>query len=426
MFKKIFPSFSINSTRANFAWATVLQVVEKGAGYVVLAVLTRTLLKADLGTMFYALSISDLVAVLLNFGTDTYLIRKVAIDPQNSLNHLSKILSIRCVTVTVGYGVLNFAVWQWMPDLLPVMLLASAHDFLEEIGQTFQSFFSGKRQVVYRLVMVGGFKLIMMVGIVVIALTYQALIPVLLGYVGLSALFVLACFWVIRQRFGRINMKWEPQISSSILRTSLPFFLANVLTTMHMRFDTIMVGAMLNVREVANYELGIKLVEVARFLVRPLNIVFLPVFSEYFLHLQQKKLRIRFLLLTLLMLIMGFTLTILMNLFGSFIIYWLFGAAYAESVAPAQILFLSIPFLFTGMVANIVANAIHQERGTAVVLFVAVLVNVGLNLFAIPKFGISGAAWVTLISQTILTLGMFLLVMPKLISPWKYMSHPDS
>lgn len=65
---------------------------------------------------------------------------------------------------------------------------------------------------------------------------------------------------------------------------------------MHMRFDTILVGAMLNVREVANYELGIKLVEAVRFMGFT-HTVFLPVFSEYFAKRTTEKLRTRFLLL---------------------------------------------------------------------------------------------------------------------------------
>lgn len=414
MFNKIRFPLNLTSTRSNFAWAILLQIVEKGAGYIVLAVLTRVLLKTELGTMFYALSISGLVAVLLNFGTDTYLIRKVASDTSNGLAHLSSILSIRIVTVILGYGILNFIVWQIQPELIPIMLLASAYDFLEEVGHTFLSFFAGEKQVIYRLAVIGFFKILTILIVGFIAIFTRMLIPVLWAYIGLSGLFVLSCFWMIKHSFGKIEMKWEPQTSFYILKISAPFFWANYLNMMHMRFDTILVGSMLNMQNLANYELGIKLIEVMRFMVRPFNLVFLPVFSEYYASLQLQKLRARFWLLNSILFGLGILLAMLMNIFGSFVIHQLFGNGYSESVLPTQILFISLPFLLVGTIATLTANAIHQEKKTVLVLFIAVLVNIGLNLIAIPRMGIIGAAWVTVFSQFVLTLGMLIVVIPYL------------
>lgn len=364
--------------------------------------------------MFYALSIASLVAVILNFGTDTYLIRSTATNPHNSLIHLSRTLSIRFIAIVIGFVLLNIVVWLIQPALSPVMLLASAYDFLEEAGHPFLSFFLGRKQVVYRLFIIGGLKILTMPLIILIAIFSRALIPVLCGYVFISLLFIVACFWITSRNFGAIDLKWEPRVSAEILKAAFPFFLANTLNLMHMRFDTILVGAMLNVREVANYELGIKLVEAVRFMVRPFNMVFLPVFSEYFASHQIQKLRTRFLLLASIVFTAGIFLTILMNIFGASIITVFFGDDYHASILPTQILFISVPFLFAGIIANIVANAAHQEQKTVLVLLVAVLVNVGLNYISIPQLGIIGAAWTTVVSQIILTSGMFILVLPRL------------
>jgi O-antigen/teichoic acid export membrane protein len=416
LFKNLISSFDVNSTRSNIAWAGILQLVEKGAGYVVLAVLTRTLLKEDLGMMFYAVSISELVAVILNFGTDTHLIRRVATNPEKGLVHLSHNLSIRFLAIVVGYVVLNLVVSLLMPEMTSVMLLVSAYNFLEEASRSFFSFFSGRKQLIYRLALMGGFRIFSMLVLAVIAFTTEMLIPVLWGYVGMSMILFVACYWVITRQFGKIDIKWEPQVSADILRASLPFFLVTLLNMMHMKFDTIMVGALLNVKQLADYQLGIKLVEVMRFMIRPLNMALLPVFSEYYVKQQWQKLRSRFWQLTAAMFLIGILLAVFMNFFGASAITLFFGAGYVASANPAKILFLSVPFLFVGLISNIVTNSIHLERKSVIVLALAVLVNISLNLFAIPQYGIIGAAWVTVISQTILTFGMLLLVLPKLKS----------
>src|SRR5258706_208697 len=94
-------NFNAKSTQANILWAILSQTIEKAAGYLILAVLTRTLLKIELGEFFFALSIAELAAVFLNFGTDTYLIRKVATDPDNGLEYQRK---IRPAQFSIKYG----------------------------------------------------------------------------------------------------------------------------------------------------------------------------------------------------------------------------------------------------------------------------------------------------------------------------------
>src|SRR6185295_412045 len=172
-------SFDPKNTKANIVWAMLLQTIEKAAGYLILAVLTRTLLKIDLGAFFFALSIAELTAVFLNFGTDTYLIRKVAMDPENGLDHLSQVLSMRFVSMGVGYGLLNLSIWFFRPELAAIMLLVAGYDFLEEIYYSISAFLTGSKQLFYRLLILGGFKILTFIGISFIAYITRSLMSVL-------------------------------------------------------------------------------------------------------------------------------------------------------------------------------------------------------------------------------------------------------
>jgi len=398
-------------------WAMSLQVIEKASGYVILAVMARVLLKADLGAMFFALSVSGLVAIALNFGTDTYLIRRVAGDPKHGMDHFSRVLSLRISNSLICYCLLNLFIWLVRPELTPVMLLVSAYDFLEEIYQAFASFFVAQKQIIYRLLTLGGFKILGMFVISFVAYTGRSLVPILWTYLLIDMALVATVFLVTQRNFGKIRFHWKPSAYYEIFRLALPFFLVNTLTLMHMRFDTIMIGTMLGFQQLANYELGIKLVEVTRFIVRPLGNVFLPIFVEYTMKSSWHQLRRRFLQLILFTALIGILLATVVQLFAKELIEFLFGPNYLESVAPTRILFISVPFLYAGLVLNIVGNALHVEGKIVWTLFLAVLINVGLNVFIIPEQGISGAAWVTVISQIALTLGMLIVVIPLLLHP---------
>lgn len=413
--KQNFPD--LNSTRANILWAFILQVIEKGAGYVVLAVLTRTLLPEELGGMFFAISISRLAAVTLGLGTDNHLIRKVANDPPNSLLYLSQNLSLRIVSMIAGYILLNAFFMFMRPELALVMALVSAYSFLDEIHYTFASFFVGKKQILFRLSIMGSFKILGIFVVSLVAYISQSLVWVLWFQVFLSSLLVWSAFMVTQRFFGRVQLRWEPATKMDFIRQSFPFLAVNLLGLMHMRFDTIMVGVLLDLQRVAIYELGIKLVEVARFLIRPIKTVFFPIFSEYTAAGNWDRLRRRFKQLMALAFGIGGGAFVLMLIFGSFIITLLFGEAYQASVYVTQVLFLSVPFLFAEFLANVVANALHLERKVLSITAWVVALNIGLNLIAIPMYGIMGAAWVTVASQIFLTTGVLTLVISKLYGP---------
>src|SRR5258706_462924 len=275
-------NFNAKSTQANILWAILSQTIEKAAGYLILAVLTRTLLKIELGEFFFALSL--------------------------------------------------------------------------------------------------------------VAYTSRALIPVLWTYVLLNLILVIAAITLVRTYFGTLQFQFDIKKNRDLMRLSVPFFLFNLLTVLHMRFDTTLVGIMLGFQQVANYELGIKMMEVARFIVRPLYSVYFPAFSEYVADGRQEKLRIRLGQLLILSGGAGMVLAAGMWVFGTYLVYWLFEPNYEQSILPARILFLSVPFLFIGFVSSIAATALHLEHKMVRILSLSVAINLGLNVFVIPTYGIIGAA----------------------------------
>jgi O-antigen/teichoic acid export membrane protein len=407
--KPLTPRFALNSTRANMVWAAASQTIEKLAGYFVIAVFTRALLKSDLGALFFALSISEICATMLNFGTDSLLIRRVSTEPGQAVPHFSRILSLRLVNMLAGYAVINLFVYFFRPDLLPVFCLVAAYDFLEEIHFVFLAFFTGQKRQLYRLVMFGGFKILSFVALSLTALWTGSLFFVLWTQVFLNLLLVLMAFAYVRRQFGPFQLRFDPRSGMEIMRLSMPFFFINFLTILHMRFDTVMVGLLLGLQQVAVYELGIKMMEVTRFVVRPLHSVLFPVFSEYVARGEWARLRARFVLLTGAVLGIGIVLAAGMQAFGPRLIVLLFGSGYQESAPPAQILFVSVPMMYVGLMCVTLAAAMHREAESALILGASVALNLALNFVLIPRTGIIGAAWATVISQTVLMTGMLML-----------------
>jgi O-antigen/teichoic acid export membrane protein len=411
---KLFHSIKLSKNRLNIIFAFVLEVIEKTSGYVVFIVLTRTVSQINLGEMLFAVSLSRLAAVTSNMGAGSLLIRKVASDPTNDIVYLSQIVSLHIVTMLTGFVILNASFLWIYPDLIWIMALVSAYTFLDEFFLTFTTFFAGKKQLDLRLLVIGSFKVIGTFLISVVAFTSQSLYSVLWLQVFLSLILVILGLYIVQKYFGLLNLKWTIREKTKIIKQSFPFLAINILGLMHMRFDTILVGGLLGLPQVTIYEIGIKLVEVARFMVRPFKWVLLPVFSEYSANSDWTKFRIRFRQMMLFAFGLGGGLTLLMFLFGSWVIPFVFGQTYIGSVLISKILFLSVPFLFAQFLGNVFASALHLEKEILKLTALTVLINIGLNLFAIPAYGINGAAWVTVLSQSFITISLLLAVVRKL------------
>lgn len=409
--------YRFDSTRANLVWATSIQVIEKLAGYLVIAVLTRTLTTVEIGEIFFASTISGIAATVLSFGTEHHLIRAVATQPDRAVRNLGEVLALRLQNMLLVYTAVNLGCWALDPSLAPVLMLVTAYDFLEEIYYAFSSFFAGTRQLIYRLAIQGVVEILTLAAVSVVAYLTASVYLVLATYLIVDIGLVLGTYLVVRRDFGAIPIRFNWQQNLGLMRVSLPFFIFNILTLVHLRLDTLMVGILLNFVQVAYYDLGMKMLEVARFIIRPFNSVFYPIFSEMAAQGRWADLRKRAVQLTAAAVLLGLMATVGMQLLGSPLIVFLFGSDYAASVAPTKVLFFSMPLIYMHFVLTILANALHLEKQSAWLLAGSALLNLVLNLFIIPRYGIIGAAWTTLASQTVLTFAVLWLTASRLLKP---------
>jgi len=81
------------------------------------------------------------------------------------------------------------------------------------------------------------------------------------------------------------------------------------------------------------------------------------------------------------------------------IIGTVFGADYALSAAALAVLVCSLPFTMSKEVDLIALVVAGRETAVMRMTAAAVVVNVGLNLWLIPRYGMMGAAWSTLVTE---------------------------
>ena len=82
----------------------------------------------------------------------------------------------------------------------------------------------------------------------------------------------------------------------------------------------------------------------------------------------------------------------------------IFGSGFGEAVNPFRLLSLGLWFVFAGEIARTVLWAVDRQRFALGVMVLALLVNIGINLWLTPSWGAGGAALAMTVSGAVVCL----------------------
>ena len=248
------------------------------------------------------------------------------------------------------------------------------------------------------LVMPQTFNLILLILIGFLISSKNVPVYALLGSFGLTGILSL---FIIEHRL-KSQMKptdrVKPISSSEILAISLPMLMSSSLVFIIGQTGVIMLGMFGNEAEVGYYAIAMKLALLTTFILQAINSMAAPKFSELFSSGDIEKLF--YIAKKSAKLIFWTTSPILFGLliFGKPLISILFGDDFSVAY-PALVVLVLGQFVnsisgATGLFMNMTGNQSVFRN----ILFVAALLNIGLNLLLIPEMGFHGAAVSSMIS----------------------------
>ncbi|HLF14994.1 MAG TPA: flippase [Bacteroidota bacterium] len=205
-----------------------------------------------------------------------------------------------------------------------------------------------------------------------------------------------------------------------LMKEGFPFLLWTIFGVVYYRIDTVMLSLMTPEKVVGWYGVAYKFYDVLVFLPSIFTIAILPVLSKLYgkenmLLARTTQKGLDFILLT------GIPISILCFYFSPDIIGFLFGIEnYAPAVLNLRIFAAGLLLLYLDMVLATAIIACDKQKQLAIISFVAVLLNVGMNYLMIPYTqarmdnGGVGAAIATTITE-LFVLVCNLLILPKSI-----------
>jgi O-antigen/teichoic acid export membrane protein len=144
-----------------------------------------------------------------------------------------------------------------------------------------------------------------------------------------------------------------------------------------------------------------------------MNVVIMPKVSELFYQnnmIEIKKIVNR---TTQLVIILTIPLAVAILFFSEFILK-LFGSSFAAG--RTTLILITIGALFNAMAGNVdqILNMTNNQKSVKNIFILGFLLNVILNLFLIPKYGIEGAATSSLITNIVVNIVFVIIIKKKL------------
>jgi O-antigen/teichoic acid export membrane protein len=181
-------------------------------------------------------------------------------------------------------------------------------------------------------------------------------------------------------------------------RFGFPLGINNVLNYIFTKVDRFMIGAMISSAGLASYEIATKVPEMMRRIFESFRNVYFPNISHLFSKGDFYRAQ---LMLNHSIRIVSFAtvlLSLIVALFQVDLITLLFSSLYADSAAALSILMITVSYALVSNIIGTTLVALGQSDKPAKINVVDASFNVTLNLFLIPRFGIMGAVYATMIS----------------------------
>jgi O-antigen/teichoic acid export membrane protein len=243
--------------------------------------------------------------------------------------------------------------------------------------------------------------ILILLGYGILGATYAYLFGLIISASLLFIFMEKKVFSLIKKRFKSI---YPNKIYKRLLIFSIPLTIGSLLTMFVAWMDTFMIGYFMNTSNVGLYNAITPTIQLMNIFPMALTAIFFPKLTELLATGKKENLASIYKTVTKWVLLFNLFLMPLFLLFPEQILGLLFGKEYTASAIPMIILsggyFISY-FLFTSVYLLMTMKRTNLILINSIII---VAINILLNLFLIPKYGLIGAALATSISFIIMAL----------------------
>ncbi len=390
-------------------WLILDKILRMLVGLTLGVWIARYLGPEEYGDLSYATAFAALFGAVASLGLDGIVVRDLVKRPEDERASLGTAFLLKMLggVLTAAAAIAAIRIIRPAPSILDglVALLATSVVFqaFDVVDFWFQSKVDARPVVLARFV---AFLFGSLMRVALILLGYGVL-----WFAGAvlveSALAGVALLYIYSAAARRAtDWRVSQERAGQLLGDSWPLIFSTLVTILYMRIDQIMIGEMVDTREVGVYSVAVRLSEV--WYVIPASIVATWTPSIVDAHKQGDEALFQSRLQRLydIMALLAYAVAIPTIFVAGPVVELLFGAEYSRAAPMLIVLMFASLFINLGIARSAFLTSMNWPKTHFVTVLLGALTNVLLNFLLIPSYGGTGAAVASLISYWIAAHGV--------------------
>ncbi len=383
----------------NTSWLFMEKILRMTVGLFVGVWVARYLGPEQFGLLSYAQSFVGLFAIIATLGLNSIIVRELVNNPKNKDVLIGTaffmMLGAAFFVLLLLVIAVNFTSNDTFTNIL-IFIIASA--------TIFQSFnvidFYFQSKVLSKNIVYSNMFSLFTSSILKITLILNEASLIYFAILVVFDSIVLAIGFIYFYKIHKQNLKswkFDKTIAKELLKDSSPLIIAGVINSIYMKIDQVMIKEILGVAEVGYYAAAVRLSE-AWFAIGVIicNSLFPAIVNAKKIskELYYKRMHNLFFFLV----VIAYSLSIVVYFLSDWIILSLYGKEYMKASSVLAIHIFSAIFVYLGVSSG---RWLIAENKTMVNFYrnlFGMIMNLALNIILIPKYGIVGAAYASLVS----------------------------
>lgn len=400
----IAPDAAVAQRGRNLTQAAVIRLggrmAKIAASVIAFGLAARVLGGHTLGTFVTVFAFVQIFNTVANFGVDRILIRDLA-QPERELGgHTAFTHATVTIRLLIAIGISGLCataavVVGFEPDQIVAILFFLPYIVISAFGTNgmYGSVLQARNDnnsialasIVSAVVVVGG-----TVAVIFLHPTVNAFLAIY----TISSLVDTAISAIASRRFVRWGMSWNGTQARYLLAESLPLAIGSAFVLVYGRIDIILLESIKGVDQAGLYGVAYKFYDVLSTVSATVMIVLFPGLARAYAESAESGKRLYTQVFTL-MAAIALPISFAVIVFHPLLLTVLVGSGYETAAAALPGLMLAIALIFPSSVASYMLVVVRRQKWNLPMAVVASILNIGLNLLLIPRFGFVAAAWIT-------------------------------
>ncbi|MEK7105552.1 MAG: flippase [Patescibacteria group bacterium] len=387
------------------------KIIGMAFGIATVPILIRYFGDVGYGEYTTANTFLSLFAVVVDFGLTLTTVQMISEPGANEPKILGNLLSLRLITGVIVFAIapLTALLFPYSMEIKAAIAVGALAYFFQTTGQMLTGIYQKRLMMIKVAIaeLVG--RALLLAGVLVVVFVRGSLIEAMIALV-VSVFVQTSLLIVLANRLVRIRAQVDFSVWKEIFRRSWPIGVSIFFNLVYLRGDILLLSVLRPQSDVGLYGGAYKVIDV----MTALPVVFmglaLPLLvtawqsrdKETFEATLQKSFNF-FSILALPLAVGAFTLaTPIMVLVG--------GEEFRSAGPILAVLAPALAIVFYAALFGHAVVAVQKQRVMTIGYAVTAVVSVAAYFLLVPRFGTIGAAWVTLLSESLVTLLTFLVV----------------